>query len=245
MLGLSDPIPAPDLINAYRPLLSSYIGNAHAIVTLILKRLDVLFGLNGQTGTGEEVLPSLHKLGSNSGDQVRFVRSPPQPIDDRRTALGAHTDFGSITLLFNKLGGLQVLPPVGVIPDANRTSDGWMYVRPLPGHCIVNLGDALVKLSGGILRSATHRVLNPPGEQQGVLVRTSLVYFARPEDQVVLKALKGRGSSKIDDAAAEREARGEHDEEITAKEWTLRRGLGRRGVGDWARSGGTETAPPR
>lgn len=161
-------------------------------------------------------------------------------MDDRQTALGAHTDFGSVTLLFNKLGGLQVLHPPGSIPDGDKPEDGWMYVRPLPGHCVVNLGDALVKLTAGKLQSSTHRVLNPPGEEQGALVRTSLVYFARPEDDVMLRPLRGKGSQMIDEAARKKEAYGEVEEEVSAKDWTLRRGLGRRGVGDWKKSGGTE-----
>lgn len=44
---------------------------------------------------------------------------------------------------------------------------GWCYVRPLPGHAIVNLGDALVKFSKGGVRSSVHRVVKPPGRQGG------------------------------------------------------------------------------
>lgn len=106
-------------------------------------------------------------------------------------------------------------------------------MQPLRGHCIVNLGDAMVKFTRGVLRSNVHRVVNPPGEQAGE-VRYSLVYFARPEDDVVLKALDG--SSVVG-----KKGLGEKEEEgVTAKEWVLRRALGRRGVGDWSKSGGTE-----
>ena len=54
-------------------------------------------------------------------------------------------DVKTYSLLFNRLGGLQVLPPGD---DAK-----WSYVRPLQGHCVVNLGDAMVKFTAGILRS--------------------------------------------------------------------------------------------
>lgn len=74
---------------------------------------------------------------ADSGDQIRLIKSPPQPETESRIALGKHTDFGSITILFNQLGGLQILPP-GEDPQ-------WTFVRPLPGHCIVNLGDAMVR----------------------------------------------------------------------------------------------------
>ena len=133
-------------------------------------------------------------------------------MDDRRVALGEHTDFGSVTVLFNRLGGLQVLPP-------GREAQ-WCYVKPLPGHAIINLGDAMVKFTNGVLRSNIHRVASPPGAQ-GDHTRYSLVYFCRPEDDVLLKRLDG--SDMIPPLAE-----GEEEEEIKSKDWILRRALGHR-----------------
>lgn len=179
---------------------------SHSIVSLILTLLNDGLGLPAST------LPNLHRLSAVGGDQVRFVKAPPQPQDDRRTALGEHTDFGSVTILFNRLGGLQVLPPGA---DAE-----WVYVRPLPGHAIVNLGDAMVKFTNGLLRSNIHRVVSPPGEQ-GDSTRYSLVYFSRPEDDVLLRRLEG--SDMIP-------ALGEDVEEevVNSRDWIIRRALGKR-----------------
>lgn len=116
-----------------------------------------------------------------------------------------------------------------------QKTDAWQYVRPLKGHCIVNLGDAMVKFTRGVLRSNIHRVVNPPGEQADS-ERYSLVYFNRPTDEVLLQPLEG---SDIIDA---RKPEGDADEVITSKEWVLRRALGRRGVGDFAKSEGTESS---
>ena len=239
ILGISERLPQPDLFEGYRSLLQSYITNAHAIITLILECLNKHLGLEGEPSP---VLPELHKLHGISGDQARLIHSPPQPMDDRQMSMGAHTDYGSVTLLFNRLGGLQVYPPPEARNELGEPYNDWLYVRPLPGHCIVNLGDAMVKFTAGLLKSATHRVVNPPGEEQGRLVRTSLVYFARPEDDVMLRVLKGRGSQMIDRAAAVRAAQGEADEEINSKDWIIRRALGRRGVGNYSmqESDGTE-----
>ncbi|KEQ76770.1 Clavaminate synthase-like protein [Aureobasidium namibiae CBS 147.97] len=222
ILGLSEPLPAPELLEPHRELLKSFMQHSHALVNLLLSLL------NRQLGLPCDKLPSLHRLASISGDQVRWVNAPPQPTDDQRTALGQHTDFGSVTILFNRLGGLQVLPP---------NSDEWSYVKPLRGHAVINLGDAMVKLTAGILRSNIHRVVNPPG-QQASHTRMSLVYFARPADDVILKAL--HGSNLIDENRRQNpETLGE--EEITSKEWILRRALGRRQGGDWSKAGGTES----
>jgi isopenicillin N synthase-like dioxygenase len=219
--------------------------SSHALITLILSILNTRLRLPPSK------LENLHRLDAVSGDQARFVRAPPQPKDDRRTALGEHTDFGSVTVLFNRLGGLQVRLPASVhaVPpefgDSDCTVTGsestsnsgepqeqWVYVRPIPSHAIINLGDALVKFSAGILRSNIHRVVSPPGAQAET-TRFSLVYFSRPEDDVPLRALK---ESELIAARA-----GPEDEEIiSSKEWVLRRALGRRGVGRYEDSGGTE-----
>jgi isopenicillin N synthase-like dioxygenase len=117
--------------------------------------------------------------------------------------------------------------------------EGWTYVRPLPNHAIINLGDALVKFTGGILRSNTHRVVSPPGAQ-GDETRYSLVYFSRPEDAVLLRPLKEE-SKMIEGRVGD----GEDDGEIvSSKEWILRRALGKRVGKYWdpERAKGTEDA---
>lgn len=48
----------------------------------------------------------------------------------------------------------------------------------------------MVKFSAGILRSNLHRVVTPPGEQARH-TRYSLVYFSRPEHEVVMKRASG------------------------------------------------------
>ena len=220
ILGLSAPLDAPDVLRQPRAPIKSYMEQCHAIVTLILSVLNK--GLDLPSGT----LESIHRLRAPSSDVLRWVRSPPQPFADRKTAMGEHSDFGSVTVLFNRLGGLQVLPP---------NSDGWKYVKPLRNHAIVNLGDAMVKFSAGVLRSNIHRDVTPPGDQ-GEHTRMSLVYFSRPEDEVIRKPLEG--SAVIAEA---KKALPEVFEEVyNAMEWTLKRALGRRQGGNYADSHGTE-----
>ncbi|KAK2762011.1 hypothetical protein FQN53_007594 [Emmonsiellopsis sp. PD_33] len=206
ILGISDPLPAPDVLTQSRPLFKSFMTNAHSIVTIILNLLNSHLNLPPST------LANLHRLQAFSGDQVRMIKAPPEPMDDRRTVLGQHTDFGSVTVLFNRVGGLQILPPG---KDAE-----WRFVRPLPNHAIINLGDAMVKFTNGLLRSNIHRVVGPPGEQAET-TRYSLVYFSRPEDDVILKRLEG--SERIPPLAE-----GTVEEDIKSKDWIIRRALGNR-----------------
>ena len=199
--------PAPDCLEQNRNRIKSFMGNAHGIVTMVLELL------NDHLQLPKGKLQSMHRLkGGPSGDQVRFIKAPPQPEGDRRTALGEHTDFGSVTVLFNRLGGLQILPP-------GKDSE-WCYVKPLPGHAIINLGDAMVKFTNGRLRSNIHRVNSPPGSQ-AFDTRYSLVYFSRPEDQVMLRRL--HGSAMIPHLQY-----GEVEEVVNSRDWIMRRAKGRR-----------------
>ena len=223
--------------------MKSFVHSAHTITKLLLGHLSQHLHLPGHT------LKSLHRLDAVSGDQVRFLKASPQKKEDNRTALGEHTDFGSITVLFNRLGGLQVKLPPGIDAlnthsennkkrceerGSKRSNNRWAFVRPLPFHAIINLGNALTKFSAGILRSNIHRVVAAPG-LQATHTKFSVVYFARPEDEVVLKRLvekkveKSRGEGRGEDVWEVND----EEEEMTSKEWILKRALGRRiGLGD-------------
>jgi len=95
-----------------------------------------------------------------------------------------------------------------------------MYVKPLKGHCIVNLGDAMVKFTNGLLRSNIHRVVNPPGEQAGE-TRYSLVYFSRPGEDVPLRRLDSVVIPKLEE--------GVEEEVYKSKDWILLQALRLRG----------------
>lgn len=81
-----------------------------------------------------------------------------------------------------------------------------------------------------------HRVVNPPGAQQDS-TRFSLVYFNRPEDEVILKVLDG---SEMIDAKRKENPAVDDGEPVTAKQWILNRAMGRRAGGDWSKGQGTD-----
>lgn len=94
--------------------------------------------------------------------------------EDQRTAMIHHTDAGTITLLANIIGGLQILPSGDPKDDS-----AWRWFKPQPGKLLVNLGDIFVCWTGGILRSNVHRIRYAPG-QQSQLDRFSITFSARP-----------------------------------------------------------------
>jgi isopenicillin N synthase-like dioxygenase len=78
-------------------LLENYMRNCHAVVDLVLTRLNTSLGLPDGT------LLDLHKLEARSGDHVRFTRSPAQPFSEDIAKRGEHSDFGSITVYVQSL----------------------------------------------------------------------------------------------------------------------------------------------
>jgi isopenicillin N synthase-like dioxygenase len=102
-----------------------------------------------------------------------YTLGDPVPVDEREgladlgsTALGFHTDPGTITLLLqDNTGGLQ----------ADSMADGWIDVPPRPGTVVVNLADAMQVWTNDRYRAAVHRVLPMAAGR-----RFSIPYFSNP-----------------------------------------------------------------
>jgi len=171
--------------------------------------------LNAKLGLPEGTLAQLHNPADKSGCVARVIRSPPKlgPVDEDKAMLSAHTDFGSLSFLHNRLGGLQVLAP---------GTDKWQYIRPFPGHAICNIGDSSHIFSGGILRSNMHRVIPPPKEQ-AKFERYSLVFFTRASDDVELRALVDDSPLIAEAVANAPNAQTRFWPGVTAKDWLQRR----------------------
>jgi isopenicillin N synthase-like dioxygenase len=113
---------------------------------------------------------------------MRLLHYPPitgEPGSNVRA--GAHEDINAITLLLGaEEAGLELL-----------TRDGrWIPVSPRPGELVVNIGDMLQRLTNGLLRSTTHRVVNPPPERRGKS-RYSMPFFLHFRSDFCIEALPG------------------------------------------------------
>ena len=104
---------------------------------------------------------------------------------------GAHSDYGSITLLFqDSRGGLQV-----------QTDDGaWKDVTPIEGTVVVNAGDLLARWTNDKIKSTKHRVVEPPLRTEGDEhpARYSIAYFCNPDFDKDIEAIPGTFSAPED-----------------------------------------------
>ena len=112
---------------------------------------------------------------------------------------GAHSDFGSVTLLFQLPGqpGLEIQTPDGewaAVPidphdERNPTTNGGGHKsRALP--ILVNFGDLLEDWTGGLLKSTVHRVIFPKGGSKED--RYSMAYFCHPLDDAELEPVPSK-----------------------------------------------------
>lgn len=134
----------------------------------------------------------LSQCHTGSACRLRLIRYPAVSIPSSipgggaSTTLdiraGAHSDYGSLTLLFQQpsdTGGLQVQIP---------STEAWLDVRPVPDSIVVNIGDALEFWTAGRLRSTLHRVVFPRSEQEAG-DRHSIPFFVQPDSSVLLRPL--------------------------------------------------------
>ena len=110
---------------------------------------------------------------------LRLLHYPPIPGDGPNVRAGAHEDINTITLLLGaEEAGLELLDRDG----------NWLPVSPRPGELAVNIGDMLQRLTNNVLRSTTHRVVNPPPERRGQS-RYSMPFFLHFRPDFLIETL--------------------------------------------------------
>jgi len=111
---------------------------------------------------------------------LRALHYPPQPEPTgEHIRAGAHEDINAITLLLGaEEAGLELL-----------TRDGrWIPVSPKPGELVINIGDMLQRLTNGVLRSTSHRVVNPAPDRASH-ARYSMPFFLHFRSDFLIDAL--------------------------------------------------------
>ena len=116
----------------------------------------------------------------NGNSILRAIYYPPI-THEPKSAIRAeqHEDINLITLLVGaSADGLQVLDKDG----------DWVPVRSLADQIVVNVGDMLQRLTNNVLKSTTHRVVNPPRELWHTS-RLSIPFFLHPISEMDLTCL--------------------------------------------------------
>lgn len=169
--------------------IETYAGNAAVVAENVLQLIAKGLGYQGafDDAFGEDAL------------QVqRLTRYPPSnEIEDKKPGeigSGTHSDYGGITVLYASGPGLKVLRPnrtanqfeFGTFSEELTVphSGEWVDVESRPGMFIVMGGEALQRLTNGLIFAVKHKV-----DITGDTERYSLAFFLDPKPDAVLEPI--------------------------------------------------------
>ncbi|EFE44132.1 oxidoreductase, 2OG-Fe(II) oxygenase family [Trichophyton verrucosum HKI 0517] len=181
-------------IPGFRAFFNNFFEINHDVGQEILRAVAIGMGLD------RDFFESYHTMKDN---QTRLLHYPPVEEEMLRQGekerIAAHTDFATMTLLFqDDVGGLEV-------EDIHQTGV-FNPVPYIPGTMVVNIADFLMRWSNDTLRSTMHRVRAPPvvnvdengqekdgdsGGQRMSRARYSIPYFIVADKNKVIDCLPG------------------------------------------------------
>ncbi|KAL5411167.1 hypothetical protein PMIN04_010369 [Paraphaeosphaeria minitans] len=198
--------PPEEELPGFRTFMESYFTECAALIHRILDALSITLALPE---------PGLSPTHSKSLFQLRLLHYPAidaaELKNNKRSRINAHSDFGTMTLLFqDDVGGLEV-------EDSNHPGK-FSRAGPIDDAVLVNIGDLMMRWSNDRWRSTVHRVglpspktLSIPGpgvntegqrnsgklveleDAEGAVVpdRYSIPFFATADMDTVIEALPG------------------------------------------------------
>lgn len=108
-----------------------------------------------------------------------FPIENPDDVPEGAVRAAEHEDINLITLLIGaSADGLEV----------KNLEGKWIAAAPKPNEIVINVGDMLQRLTNNVLKSTTHRVVNPPREKMH-LPRFSVPFFLHPRANMDLTCL--------------------------------------------------------
>ncbi|XP_016888702.1 UPF0676 protein C1494.01-like isoform X2 [Cynoglossus semilaevis] len=146
--------------------------------------LRVLRVLAQSVGVDPDVFLNAHKsIGtSKNGSALRCLYYSPvnsDKVKENQVRCGEHTDYGSLTLLFQSSEGLQVLTHSGE----------FISVPCIPDAVLVNIADLMQRWTSDQFVSVCCTGLLPPAGDSST--RQSLAFFAQPDDDALITCCDG------------------------------------------------------
>lgn len=168
------PNPWPDAPESFRATWLEYWAAMDALGHTLMSAFAVALGL-----PDDHFAPALDRSISVMR-AINYERRDPaaRPLDGQMR-MGAHSDYGSLTILAaDRVPGLQIL-----------TAGGWVDAVPPEGGFLVNIGDLLAEWTNDRWRSTVHRVVPPPAGDGGPARRRSFAWFQQPNYDALIEVL--------------------------------------------------------
>ncbi|MBD0335448.1 MAG: isopenicillin N synthase family oxygenase [Cyanobacteria bacterium Co-bin13] len=168
----------PTLLPTFRATLQSFYQSANELAWQVLRALALALQLP------ENFFVKHHQQPAHT---LRLLHYPPYSPTSAQTPgvqpirAGEHSDYGSITLLFQDAqSGLQVKTPAGE----------WIAATPRADAVLVNLGDLMQRWTNDRFRSTPHRVVLP-SDAAVSQSRYSIALFCDPDPRTLVTAVTG------------------------------------------------------
>jgi isopenicillin N synthase-like dioxygenase len=170
------PVDIPEL----RTDLLSFVAESTGVVD------DILLLLEGALGERAPDLRAKHRKHDYTMMLLRYPQLAAGEVKEGQERCGQHTDWGTITLLFQDDNeGLEV---------STRQGE-WLAVQPQADSILVNIGDQLELWTQGELVSTPHRVRsNVPGKS--LAERYSIAFFCVADYDAELPLMDARTSGE-------------------------------------------------
>ncbi|GAA5878454.1 hypothetical protein JCM8547_006587 [Rhodosporidiobolus lusitaniae] len=177
----------------FKPFMNSFFATCHTLHVEILRALALALDL-GEHFFDDKVNQQAHNL--------RLLNYPPvekEKIEGGGNRAGSHTDYGTVTLLFQDMvGGLEV---------QEKETGAFVPAKPVENTVVVNIGDLLQRWSNDVLRSTVHRVVLPSDLAPGSTMtprRNSIAFFSNPNLHEMIACLPNTGEPKYEPVECEK-----------------------------------------
>lgn len=166
------PTPWPDL-PGFRAAWEAYYRAMEDLAARVMRAMAAALGLP------EDHFDAFLAAPVSALRALHYPATPGAALPGQQRA-GAHTDYGSLTILRPQPGsrGLEIREP---------GSGRWTEVAAPPGAFVVNLGDLMARWTAGRWVSTLHRVVAIPGQP----ARQSLAFFHQPDWEAEIRPLDG------------------------------------------------------
>ncbi|CAF1493681.1 unnamed protein product [Adineta ricciae] len=158
-------------------LIQTFFRSCYDLCLRLFEHLAETFEIN------RDYFTSKHQWDKPPGATMKFLHYPPTNKTDSIRA-GAHSDYGSLTLLFqhDNQSGLEVF---------DRSTNQWHPVEARDDMIVVNFGDVFEYWSKGMIKSTIHRVNLPTVDQQHHS-RYSIAFFCDPNGDTLLTPIPSK-----------------------------------------------------
>lgn len=167
----------PSALPGLQPAWQNYLGEMRTLADRLLS----IFALG--LGLPEQYFSDKVDTAPVSQRAINYPEQETAP-DEGVLRAGAHTDYGTLTILKQELGrgGLQVHDP---------KTDEWIDIPSTPGALVINIGDLMGRWTNDRWTSTLHRVINPDVGSQRSNRRQSMPFFHNANYSQLVECLPG------------------------------------------------------